>query len=1196
MSSKRTNDVLRTEMTFRDLQVDERFKKLERVLKLSLLNKIDGKKMDRRSGFPMPAWSISSINSMDLSSTAQSLNTSCMCSEVVTSSKNLKKTLPNSKRSGNPLERMATSSLKDSPVTAKNDLDTLAMPPPSIYGKSKIRQQATPDADHISSITTPSTSEFQAPQTTAELDITVPKAYHHNSGYTQGNTKESRRKLPTVFYKWKVILNDQGQLLIKGTLENNRLAHSKPVIRRLTSTSVVSILKHTYRLNGNIVDDRHDLPDYVRGKFYNGFPEDWENVHQIWRSFVAKGCKPNFRWPTPITDSDDDLISEVTDMIFMSERNTRHPNREQEQSHTSVRRNSFNTSTSYKSNASVLKERADSRISATPTIPLADTSYVENSLNKGDEYTKSSNSSIVGTTTSSKLEDKLAAVISNLTGRNCSQEYIEKVTVMFDCLNYVVNYNKAHDENQLENFTRNISTTSAKNESQCENNRISMMASSISNYKEQNLPNSKMDCLGHSEYSNTAVSHSMNGPEGRKEGPEHRSKDAGQCNSKRDIDSESESETYSGVPRISADKIFRARNLQEGPSKHYVRKPIKDCHTTGHKRIDKVLTVDLERTNNIPATNPSISKSYSQSRDNRKLSPYDSSVSILENPSDYETHNRAMCQPHKQMTSKHRSVSLNAYLSDIENDCGILNGQVYRGSKSTHKPNKKSSPIVALSDVGSRERTPVPTLCQQQKIISFPKDQNQVVHEVPDKVSVVTAPRQPVEKTLRDMENKKNHNSNVKENETSPSTSQKQHNIVPSGSKPLKAQKTLSPPVASEQPISPRKATNNLRENTELTKKDYGSKANPKILVAWTPLVVYNSESESKCGLVFEGSLLNEAGHVVNRKFNTDQILRRVSSKIVETVRHEFFQLSGDLNDTKHIVPKELLKHCRSGCPTHINQFCDNWKSLKMDNFVKNIEPLDGSTLNVLSISTSSRGRRILPPLNYWNGERITLKDNNAVYSPGKSRDTCELSRSTKSRTSFSQDSQDEGKQKTSTQERNNSRESKKYPVTDMKYHTRGTAGRLAKNETKSQDDEMKRYIRKRRSIVQQLNFSSSDEEKTNFTSRRTTRSSTKSGGMSNGKKTNNSPSIEYTAESSSRMKTDALENSSRKSRMAKRQKLENSPKSKQLSNEIQSDVLHRNRQRSTSRGREQNIICTYHENVSLQDSMLSDDEISHIP
>lgn len=46
--------------------------------------------------------------------------------------------------------------------------------------------------------------------------------------------------------------------------------------------------------------------------------------------------------------------------------------------------------------------------------------------------------------------------------------------------------------------------------------------------------------------------------------------------------------------------------------------------------------------------------------------------------------------------------------------------------------------------------------------------------------------------------------------------------------------------------------------------------------------------------------IYSELGHVVQRKFTTDIVLKRLSATLIETVNHDFYELIGCLNDNKH--------------------------------------------------------------------------------------------------------------------------------------------------------------------------------------------------------------------------------------------------------------------------------------------------------
>jgi len=160
----------------------------------------------------------------------------------------------------------------------------------------------------------------------------------------------------------------------------------------------------------------------------------------------------------------------------------------------------------------------------------------------------------------------------------------------------------------------------------------------------------------------------------------------------------------------------------------------------------------------------------------------------------------------------------------------------------------------------------------------------------------------------------------------------------------------------------------------------------------------------------------------VHRNYTTDIVLKRLSATLIESVNHEFFELLGHLNDNKHskvseiinivslyidkylsinnialsylVIPKELVKQCRYGCPSKIEQFCLTWKTLQQGKFLKiyltfnkyymfmcciyfcfldNIQEISqksyDTTVNSLNAPISSRGRHILPPLCYWTGE-----------------------------------------------------------------------------------------------------------------------------------------------------------------------------------------------------------------------------------
>lgn len=102
-----------------------------------------------------------------------------------------------------------------------------------------------------------------------------------------------------------------------------------------------------------------------------------------------------------------------------------------------------------------------------------------------------------------------------------------------------------------------------------------------------------------------------------------------------------------------------------------------------------------------------------------------------------------------------------------------------------------------------------------------------------------------------------------------------------------------------------------------------------KRLAAWRPFVEFNEND--RYSFAFRGTLLSSMGLTVSNNHVTDAIYRRHSARIIETVNREFYELIGDLNNTKRDVPKELVPWCRYGCPKRIHSFCEKLRILRTD-------------------------------------------------------------------------------------------------------------------------------------------------------------------------------------------------------------------------------------------------------------------------
>lgn len=324
------------------------------------------------------------------------------------------------------------------------------------------------------------------------------------------------------------------------------------------------------------------LPDYIRGKFYNGFPDDWENVYQIWRTYVSQGCPVTFRWPTPITDSDDDLKSELTELTFICTKNKKdifkescesfeyssnkfeNPN---DQVKSSKKKRKYNCSThsfqSCKENTSLVKPL----ISKKDIIPIVQTRNIKSACNTDNEQNTELDVNPVYSSRGMKkkdiIYDKLKIIIDNLADRNCSPKYIDKVIEMFNCLDYTVSY-RAKSECDYNSAISANHETSCKQEMlqanlACDNNHTDNKFENEIKEKGKNYRNS-ID-LRDRNINNDSNLTQLSNPINVK--PKH--------DGNNDSD-ESESLTYVGVPKISIERVLHARKASRKTYKHKVRK------------------------------------------------------------------------------------------------------------------------------------------------------------------------------------------------------------------------------------------------------------------------------------------------------------------------------------------------------------------------------------------------------------------------------------------------------------------------------------------------------------------------------------------------------------------------------------------------------------------------------------------------
>ncbi|XP_012540845.1 uncharacterized protein LOC105839226 [Monomorium pharaonis] len=1222
------------ETTFGDFEVDERFKKLQRSLKLAVLKQEQSKSthnMKVSSMTAYPSWpSISSINvdTMD-SCTAPSLQTSLIKSEVIASSNNLRNMVLKKKSHNTNQKAMVTSSVKQYHIQQdRPNNDQHIMPPPvksKVYRVSKDLQDRIYMSSNCNETEkTPSlnnskqsfkTDTFSLKTAPSWISINTNSDKIHLNNLVASPTPTNIHKIDQVFSKWKVKLNDQYELIIKGTLTCGRLARSKPIIRRYSATCIESKYKHKYILQGNITDERNALPDYIRGKFYNGFPDDWENVYQIWRTYVSQGCPVTFRWPTRITDSDDDLKTEFTDLTYTCVRNKKitsatgscnlneYPKtknltyksdfEKKETSHNYFTHDSQN----YDKNTSFIKSFISN--SKKDIIPVVQTKHVKQPC--GNENKQQNVKADVNSPCSSKKvknnlkdilqEDKLNIIINNLADKNCSPKYIEKIIEMFDCLDYVVSYRTESECNNDSMISMNHETSKSETVPVQQNIMCDASRANI-NKLENNLTEPKSEI----QRNNVDVyGHSADLGYGSLRNDSHANQLSNQVNVNKPMENDknsdlSESETYAGVPKISIERVLKTIDLSRRIHRRKVKKKPESqkCTMNLSHSAEEIKSKSVHVANPIAKNLPSIESCVSITEDEEEITNdtrecrqimeiarrpqemifsnhrethrsnfdlYKGDKSVTQNKQPFDTFDNSTVNlnvfikeqktPHKvQEDTRLPFVADVDYTatSDIDVVTVSTNTETTNGSAITSHA-KMDKEIVINNETNSNlpenplltlrreftEQIKSETAVKKSKptiISSMPVNLNLKISRAGSNTAqpqIIVRKEEKQDASIRPLEEtdrktlvsktsiatkSTNNNSHSKitvdnKREICPITNSKNELKTSTATKPTINDSHSKTTVNDKRDIC--LITNNKSESDNIKSTNpkmnliieqpnnskLGTEENPKMLTAWMPKIVHYAKSKSELGLIFQGKLLNDADHVVNRKFSTNVVLKRLSPTLIETVNHEFYKLLGPLNDNKHNIPKELVKQCRYGCPAKIEQFCLSWKT----QYEIKEKPHD-ATMNA---PVSSRGRRIIPPLCYWTGERITLKDNNLVYSPGNSQESSLLSLTDNSKEiQKNVDTEEKKKQKvnskspkkqsvnkqTSLPESNKTSNTNKNQTIIIKksrdYKTSPKDKDFTKNEKKFDNAKSRKSTSNKRRLVKKLTFStteSSEEE-----------------------------------------------------------------------------------------------------------------------
>ncbi|XP_078047465.1 uncharacterized protein LOC144475423 isoform X2 [Augochlora pura] len=906
------------ETTFSDLQNDERYKQLERTLKLTSFKKRVRLEDESWHGPTSPSMSSINVDASDVTTNIPDSRAFKIGSEIVSSSKNLRSIALGKKDYKNNHQAISTSSIRD--LNSTNGLqDHMAMPPPNCNSipRSSKKANSTPLANNINrnvpvylSKHTSSNTDKQSLKSnnSASLQISPDKIAHHRI---------------ITFTRWKVLLNEQKQLIIQGTINGSQFARSKPIVRRLLSTKVQSVSNHMYQLEGNIVDIECELPDYIRGKFYNGFPDDWENVHQIWQLYVRQGSRPAFRWPTPLADSDDDLRSEITDITCASIES----------------------------------------LNISPPKPIANLQTSQNKQNFTilNPNTSKDNQYLCKDNKTNKLKDKLNVIVNSIKDQNCSEEFVSKVIDIFDCLHYVVSHGSTK-----ENDSNMEISTSTQDKSILQERKKHISNELISSYKTIECEVDK--CKNINVYHNKNASPKDSSLEMRNHT---------KSNNRVDNDnSDSESEIYTGIPKISAERILQQRKVLVKPHKRKTRSTKLSQRYSENQGEESTFLSNIQSNNNMYSNDSGVSiigdlEFPGMATTNSKVKNYVSkNVNLCQtagqqwkrfNVSAKETNSHKMLEHFVEKDSMHHcKLPGNCSDSSDIDECGTgeINGSakykdIIAEINFKNETSKKRNYNVANNQCQSFNKISKPVVISSEVV-----DTNKMYKEI-KQAETVNKDGKGSEKEIQPLVQKKS---------------------------PIKTLNAIKKDVDSyvlidnnEKEDEASKNFTQLHQTHIFEEKQDNDNIKAEKLSGWTPILKYNP---ALC-LIFEGSLLNDAGHVVKRRFQTDAVLRRISPKLIETINHKFYLLDGDLNNHKHVIPKQLVNHCRNGCPTRVDKFCKTWELLQ-----NTVETEDDSENNIKHVRKSSKGRRIMPPLSYWTGERVSMIHNKSVYTPGSSHDS----------------------------------------------------------------------------------------------------------------------------------------------------------------------------------------------------------------
>lgn len=371
-----------------------------------------------------------------------------------------------------------------------------------------------------------------------------------------------------------------------------------------------------------------------------------------------------FRWPTSITDSDDELKSELTDLTYTCVRNNK--------TISTMRSGNLNQYTKTKNLSNIPERKENYQNYSTyslqnnekntsfvkpfisnlekDVIPVVQTKNI-NSL--GDEGNKQNVKTDINPLSSSRKslklkdilqEDKLNIIINNLTDRNCSQKYIEKIIEMFDCLDYVVSYKTESECNNDSVVSYETSNSEIPQQSLvCDDNRAN--TNKLKNKLTKLKSYGHSTDLGYGSIRNDSNAIQLSNPVNIK--PEH---DKNSDNS--------ENETYAGVPKISIERVLKAR---ETSRKIYKRKVRKKTDASKHARNLSFNTEEV-KFESVHMANPITNIKKNSPLDESCISITEDEVEIMSDTRECHKTMDITQRPQEMTFSSHREIQRNNFV------------------------------------------------------------------------------------------------------------------------------------------------------------------------------------------------------------------------------------------------------------------------------------------------------------------------------------------------------------------------------------------------------------------------------------------------------------------------------------------------------------------------------------------------------